>query len=411
MRGWKKSTLGELCKIIPGQSPKGSNYNGLGEGLPFYQGKKEFGEKCLGAPVKWTTQITCEAIAGDILMSVRAPVGPINFATERICIGRGLAAIRVGKQIHREFLFYLLLSMQDDIKGSKGAIFSSINKEQIESIRFSKPPLPEQKRIVATLDKTFTAIETAITNTKKNLANVRELFSSILDRIFQYSEFAEGLGSYCNEGWIETTLGDLCMFRRGLTYKKGDEVPTSKNAVLRANNITVETGEINFDEIRFISDKIEIPKSKRVSPGSLLICTASGSKKHLGKIGLIEDNLNYAFGGFMGLLVPSDQVLPKYLFWLTRSDSYRDFINTLSDGVNINNLKWSQLSRFSVPLPPIPEQKQIVATLDKLSAEKQSLVRIYETKASALAELKQSILHKAFAGELTADRVLSDAGI
>ena len=84
MAGWEQATLGIVCEVIAGQSPKGSNYNNSGDGLPFYQGKKEFGDRYLGAPTKWTTQITREATAGDVLMSVRAPVGPINFSTERI---------------------------------------------------------------------------------------------------------------------------------------------------------------------------------------------------------------------------------------------------------------------------------------------------------------------------------------
>ena len=154
------------------------------------------------------------------------------------------------------------------------------------------------------------------------------------------------------EGWTVATLGDLCQFRRGLTYKKSDEVASSRNAILRANNITVETGEINLSDIRFIRDEIEVPNSKKVARNCLLVCTASGSKTHLGKIALIEDDLSYAFGGFMGLLVPSDTVLPKYLFWLTRSHLYKDFISDLSDGININNLKWAQLSQFTVPSPP-----------------------------------------------------------
>ena len=184
MEGWEQTTLGATCEVIAGQSPKGSNYNESGDGLPFYQGKKEFGDKYLGAPTKWTTQITREAIAGDILMSVRAPVGPINFSTERICIGRGLASIRTKEQIHQDFLFYLLLSMQDKIKGNEGAVFASINKMQIENIQFIKPPLPEQKRIVAILDKAFAAIDAATANYNTKLNSLAELKQSFLHKAF-----------------------------------------------------------------------------------------------------------------------------------------------------------------------------------------------------------------------------------
>ncbi|MEI6065762.1 MAG: restriction endonuclease subunit S [Methylococcaceae bacterium] len=94
--------MGEVCTVIAGQSPEGKFYNASGDGLPFYQSKKQYGEKYIGEP---TTRTTKEAEANDILMSVRVPVGSINFATQKICVGRGLSAIRATKLIDYEFLF------------------------------------------------------------------------------------------------------------------------------------------------------------------------------------------------------------------------------------------------------------------------------------------------------------------
>ena len=102
-KGWEVKKLGEVCLVIAGQSPEGKYYNNSGNGLPFYQGKKEFTNKYIGKPTTWTSITTKEAIEGDILMSVRAPVGPINFCTQKICIGRGLAAIRASKFIEKDF--------------------------------------------------------------------------------------------------------------------------------------------------------------------------------------------------------------------------------------------------------------------------------------------------------------------
>jgi type I restriction enzyme S subunit len=98
--------LGTVAEVIAGQSPEGIYYNTNGEGTPFYQGKKEFGDRFLGAPTTWTTKITKLAQHGDILMSVRAPVGPINFSTQQVCIGRGLASIRASELVDKNFLFY-----------------------------------------------------------------------------------------------------------------------------------------------------------------------------------------------------------------------------------------------------------------------------------------------------------------
>ncbi|MCB9989326.1 MAG: restriction endonuclease subunit S [Rhodospirillales bacterium] len=183
------------------------------------------------------------------------------------------------------------------------------------------------------------------------------------------------------EGWKLVRLGDVCDFSRGLTYKKNDEVEFSSNVVLRANNISLDTGVLNFDELKYIRDDIDIPENKKLQSGSLLICTASGSKKHLGKIAFIDSKYDYAFGGFMGLLKPTKQVHAKYLYWVTVSNSYSNFIAGLSDGANINNLKFSQLSEFTFPLPPLGEQKRITAILDEA----------FEGIATATANAKKNL--------------------
>lgn len=163
-------------------------------------------------------------------------------------------------------------------------------------------------------------------------------------------------------------LAELVEFRRGLTYKKSDEVVLSSNAILRANNVDLETGSLDLTDIRFISDGVSVPASKKVVKDSLLICTASGSRSHLGKVAYVDDDFDHAFGGFMGLVVPCAQVLGKFLYYFTRSTTYSDFIDSLSAGANINNLRFSDLGRLPIPLPPLEDQKRIVAVLDQAFA-------------------------------------------
>ena len=191
-------------------------------------------------------------------------------------------------------------------------------------------------------------------------------------------------------------LEDLCTFYRGLTYAKKDEVDFSKNAVLRANNVSLDTGELDFSEIRYINDQIDIPAHKKVQKGSLLMCMASGSKKHLGKAALVDEDYQYAFGGFMGLLVPNAAVDSKYFYWITRSKSYSDFIMGLSDGANINNLKFSQLSQYQLPVPPLSEQKRIVAILDEVFAGIATVTANTEKNLANARELFESYLNAVF---------------
>jgi len=166
-------------------------------------------------------------------------------------------------------------------------------------------------------------------------------------------------------GWETKTLGELCAFQRGLTYAKSDEVDASSNVVLRANNVDLATHTLDLSELRYISNSVSVPAMKKVRRGSLLICTASGSKSHLGKIAYVDDDYGYAFGGFMGQITPASGVNGRYLFHALTSPAYKGFIEALSDGVNINNLKFDDLRQFSVPVPDLDEQRRIVAILDE----------------------------------------------
>lgn len=211
---------------------------------------------------------------------------------------------------------------------------------------------------------------------------------------------AQHHGTVVRKGWQVKTIGDVCEFQRGLTYAKGDEVDVSGNIVLRATNIDLATNLLIFDELKYISEKVVVPESKKVKKGSLLICMASGSKSHLGKVAFIDDDYGYAFGGFMGMLTPLNGLSPKYLFYLMTSEGYKDFIAALSDGANINNLTFEKLKVFPVPVPPLTEQHRIVAILDEAFESVATAKANTQKKLTALDDLKKSLLHQAFSGVL-----------
>ena len=168
------------------------------------------------------------------------------------------------------------------------------------------------------------------------------------------------------QGWEVKKLGDVCIFERGLTYAKGDEVTVSSKGVLRSNNVDLSSNTLNFDEIKYLREDFEIPTKKKVKKNCLLMCMSNGSKIHLGKVALVDKDIDFAFGGFMGLLTPNEGIIhPKYLYYVLISPAYKLLIKNLSDGANINNLKFADLKSFNISVPSIEEQQRIVDILDK----------------------------------------------
>ena len=254
---WSIMELGEVSEVISGQSPDGKFYNDTGEGMPFYQGKTEFTEKYIGTPKKWTTQTTKIAKKNDILISVRAPVGPVNVSANRICIGRGLAAIRgyLGK-INQDYLFYLLKKKQPEISGNAGAIFASIKKKDIERIKILLPPLFEQKKIATILMK----IQQTVENKKKLISITEELKKSMMEYLFTYGTTREKTKkTEIGEMPISlniVSLGEVCESVNGGT-------PSKNNSEYWAN------GTVKWISARHIGDDGKVIGYKLISKKSI----------------------------------------------------------------------------------------------------------------------------------------------
>jgi type I restriction enzyme, S subunit len=178
--GWAKTTLNECCEVIAGQSPPGETYNDIGDGLPFYQGKTDFTD-INPVPRKWCSIPSKVGEPGDVLISVRAPVGPTNLANETCCIGRGLAALRPRPGIRTKFVLHGMRATQADLTSvATGSTFSAVSSQQLRQHRLLVAPSNEQDRIIDEIEKQFSRLDAATAALKRVQADLKRYRASVL---------------------------------------------------------------------------------------------------------------------------------------------------------------------------------------------------------------------------------------
>jgi type I restriction enzyme M protein len=355
---WPVVNLGEICEVIAGQSPEGEFYNEKGNGTPFYQGKTDFTEKYLGEPTNWTTKETKIAEKNDILMSVRAPVGPVNIATQRICIGRGLAAIRSTDRVLMPYVFSILKNMEKDIKGNGGAVFDSINKNAIEAIKIPLPSVETQREIVAEIEgyqKIIDGARMVVDNWKPRIdidptwptvkmEEVCEITSS--KRIFQEEYVSSGVPFY-----------------------------RTKEIVELSNNKEISL-ELYISEKRFneIERKFGAPQKDDI------LISAVGT---IGVSWVVSDNRKFYFkDGNLIWLKSFKKANPNFI--KTILDFYvATNLHLLTNGAAYSAMTIIKLKELLIPLPSEVEQQVVVETI---KAEQKSvnscreMIKIYEDK-------------------------------
>lgn len=204
-----------------------------------------------------------------------------------------------------------------------------------------------------------------------------------------------------SDSCMHKRFGDIATFSRGLTFAKGDVAEDSSKRVLRSNNIDLQSHSLIFDEIAYLKEDFVIPNEKKLHKGDLFICMSNGSTQHLGKVAYVEEDMDYAFGGFMGAIHPNkDIAFPKYAYYACLSFEYRRFLASIFNGVNINNLKWSDLSNFEIPIPSLDEQMHIVAELDLLTG----IIDKQKQQLKELDTLAKSIFYDMFGNPQTDER-------
>jgi len=287
------------------------------------------------------------------------------------------------------FIFYLLRNF--DLKRfASGAGVPTLNRNSVHSeLVYIPSKVSEQKQIVTILDEAFEGIDRAIANTEKNLANARELFESYLNTIFTQK----------GDGWEEKKLGDVCeKVEYGSSAKSlvEGEIP-----VLRMGNI--QNGGIDWTNLLYTSDKEEI--KKYLLKYNDVLFNRTNSDEHVGKTAIYKSEMPAIFAGYLIRIHRKEELIDAdFLHFYLNSYTAREYGKSImSRSVNQANINGTKLKGYPISLPSLSIQKQIVENLSFLRKETQRLEAIYRQKLVSLNELKQSILQKAFTGELTAD--------
>jgi type I restriction enzyme S subunit len=285
-----------------------------------------------------------------------------------------------------KWLIYYL-NAADLLPFVSGLTVPKLNQGMLREIPIPVPPLEEQRRIVAVLDEAFEGLARASENAEANLQSAGELFELERDRLLSPSHSMRR----------QTTIGEVCVgFEYGTSAKSK---PEGSVAVLRMGNI--QDGEIDYGDLVYSDEARDIAKLS-LTNGDVLF-NRTNSAEHVGKTAIYRGDVPAIFAGYLiRLHRDPDQVEAEYLNLFLNSRTARNHGRTvMGRSVNQANISASKLRDYPIALPTLVEQRKIAAQLLELRAGAGELRERAVAKISRVAELRQSLLQKAFAGELT----------
>jgi type I restriction enzyme S subunit len=370
-KGWEIKKLGEVCNFQNGFAFKSKTYKD--EGTPVVRitniqdEKLDLTKIVYVNPIDYNKDLSkYKIVKGDLLIAMSgATTGKIGIhrTDEELLLNQRVGKFEPKQTLDKTYLLnFLKTKVEESLAISAGAAQPNLSTEQIKGFKIPLPPLPEQQRIVAILDKAFTAIATAKENAQQNLLNAKELFESYLQNVFENK----------GDDWEEKRFDEVCVLQRGFDFPKR----------LR------KEGSYPLVSSSGISDYVDVWKVK--SPG-----VSTGRSGTIGKIHFIEQdyfplNTSLYIKEFHG----NDERCIYY--FLKQFD-----LSRFQSGAGVPTLNRNNVHSVKIYFPKsIKEQQQIVKKLNSLSDETKKLEAIYQQKINDLEELKKSVLNKAFKGEL-----------
>ncbi|MCC3303815.1 restriction endonuclease subunit S [Sneathiella sp. HT1-7] len=390
---WKKVILGEVCQLINGRAYKKSELLEEGKYPVLRVGNFFSNRNWYYSDLELNEDKYCDS--GDLLYAWSASFGPRIWKGGKVIYHYHIWKTDIDEsKLDKMFLYYWFDWDTERIKSDHGAGTTMIHvtKRSMEAREILLPPLPEQQRIVAILDEAFAGIDAAIENTKRNLANARELFESYLNNVFTQK----------GDGWSEKRLREIC---DRITDGTHQTPKYYDNGFIFLSSKNVKEGVIDWDNIRYVDEVQHVNMQRRLAPRINDILLRKNGAGY-GKAAIVDRDVIFDVYVSLAVLRPLEFILPRYLLHFINSPFAMQQFNSRIKGTGVPNLHLEEIQAVIVTFPDdIKEQQRIIDGLDAFNTESQLLEAVYQKKLGALVELKQSILQKAFSGELTREEV------
>jgi type I restriction enzyme S subunit len=392
MGGWRLADLGGICDILDSRRKPITKKDRVPGPYPYYgaTGVLDYVEGYLfEEPLILVGEDGAKWGAGE----------NTAFAIEGKCwVNNHAHVLRPNRSILLDSWLIYYLNYSDLMPFITGLTVPKLNQGKLREIPIPLPPLPEQERIVAILDEAFAAVATATADAERNLANARELFQSYLSNLFAPQQSA----------WGEVELDAICSFSSGGT-------PSKKNSNYWSGDIPWVSGRdmksttLSDATLHVSQQAVDETSTRMAQPGSLLILVRGMGLAHGAQIA--ELIAPCAFNQDIRSISPQGNIEARYLLFALRTR-----IN-MSDHVLSNaahgtlKISMDALKSVEIPVPSADEQSHLTSQIGDLSECADEVEGLSRTRLTLLTELKQSILHKAFTGELTADFNAADIAL
>jgi len=376
---WDVKKLSDCANILMGQSPSSTSYNGNGDGFYLIQGNADIKDR-LSSPRIWTNDPTKLCKEGDILMSVRAPVGTISKSKHTACIGRGICSIKSKEKINQEFLYNFLLSFESQWKSlEQGSTFTAVNSNDIMNLQLPIPSIAEQQKIAEILS----TWDEAISNCKNTINTLKLRNKGLSQQLLTGKKRLSGF----SEKWEIKKIKDFSL--EISSKNKGDE----DLIVLSCTKYNGLVPSLEYFGRKIYSDNLKTYKIVKKN-------TFAYATNHIeeGSIGYQNKYESALISPMYTVFKTDENINDDFLFKVLKSNTYiQEYQKRMEGSIDRRGgLRWQEFSKIKVSVPSYEEQTAIALALETADQELKS----YETKLEALQLQKKGLMQQLLTGKI-----------